>query len=259
MCVDGIIDKERMRGSTMLIHISIKIIYINQDNIIKNMKKITNTIRIGFLSGGALLALLFISSATVPAAHAQITASELSAGMSGSQVTQLQQFLATNSQIYPSGIVTGYYGPLTQAAVTQFQVAYGIAQVGQVGPVTEAKINDIMTSGFGLTTTVPVMTNLGVSQINPTSATVGWTTNTLTLGQVFFSTSPIQTNESTGVYQIPYIGGNGADSNNDTNVGMGHSIQLTGLQANTFSYYIARSIDQSGNVTMSEPMSFQTN
>ncbi|HEY5220882.1 MAG TPA: fibronectin type III domain-containing protein [Candidatus Paceibacterota bacterium] len=218
-----------------------------------------NKLRIGFLSGGAFLAVLFVASAALPLAHAQITAGELSVGSSGSQVTQLQQFLATNSKIYPSGDVTGYFGPLTQAAVTQFQVAYGISQVGQVGPITSAKINDIMASGFGLDTTVPVMNNLGVSQINPTTAVVDWNTYTLTLGQVFFSTSPIQTNEATGVYQIPYIGGNGANTNNDASVGTNHSVQLTGLQPNTLYYYIARSIDQSGNVTMSEPMSFQTN
>lgn len=218
-----------------------------------------NKLRIGFLSGGAFLALLFIASAALPLAHAQITASELSVGSSGSQVTQLQQFLATNSKIYPSGDVTGYFGPLTQAAVTQFQVAYGIAQVGQVGPVTEAKINAIMASGFGLTTTVPIVSNLSAGQLSPNTAVVSWTTNTLTMGQVFFSTSPIQTNEATGVYQIPYIGGNGANTNNNTSVGTNHSVQLTGLQPNTFYYYVARSIDQSGNVTMSEPLSFQTN
>ena len=122
------------------------------------MKKIIG----GLFSGGAVLALLFVSSAALPLAHAQITATELSVGSSGSQVTQLQQVLATDSKIYPSGDVTGYFGSLTQAAVTQFQVAYCIDQVGQVGPVTEAKINDIMASGLGLVTTVPVMNDLGV-------------------------------------------------------------------------------------------------
>jgi peptidoglycan hydrolase-like protein with peptidoglycan-binding domain len=218
-----------------------------------------NKLRIGFLTGGTFLAFLFVSSAALPLAHAAITASELSVGSSGSQVTQLQQFLATNSQIYPAGIVSGYYGALTQAAVTQFQVAYGIAQVGQVGPVTEAKINSIMASGFGLDTAVPYINNLNVSQINPTSAVVSWTNSELARGQVFFSTSPIQTNEATGVYQIPYIGGNGANSNNNTSVGMSYSVQLTGLQPNTVYYYIVRSIDQSGNVTMTTQYSFQTN
>jgi len=218
-----------------------------------------NKLRIGFLTGGAFLALLFVSSAALPLAHAAITASELSVGSTGSQVTQLQQFLATNSQIYPSGIVTGYFGPLTQAAVTQFQVAYGIDQVGQVGPITSAKINNIMASGFGLDTTVPYVSNLTVGQLNPTSAVISWNTDTLALSQVFFSLSPIQTNEATGVYQIPYIGGNGANSNTDVSVGTNHSVQLTGLQPNTLYYYIVRSIDQSGNVTMSTPHSFQTN
>ena len=214
-------------------------------------------LRIVLLSGGMFLALLFVSSAALPMAHAAITSS-MGVGSSGSQVTQLQQFLATNSQIYPSGIVTGYYGPLTQAAVTQFQVAYGIDQVGQVGPITGAKMNSLM-AAFGLDTTASGITSLGVSQVNPTSVTVGWTTNTATRGQVFYSTSPIQTNEATGVFQMPYIGGNGANSNNDTNVGNGHSVLLTGLQPNTFYYYIVRAIDQSGNVTMTQPMSFQTN
>lgn len=58
---------------------------------------------------------------------------------------------------------------------------------------------------------------------------------------------------------MPYIGGNGANAKSDTGVGTNHSIQLTGFQPNTFYYYIARSIDQSGNVTISEPLSFQTN
>ena len=192
-------------------------------------------------------------------ANAAIIGGELSVGSTGSQVTQLQQFLATNPKIYPSGDVTGYFGPLTKAAVTQFQVAYGIDQVGQVGPITSAKINNIMVTGFGLDTAVPFINNLNVSQVNPMTVTVGWTTDTLTHGQVFFSTSPIQTDEATGVYQIPYIGGIGAITNNDTNVGTGHSVQLTGLQPSTFYYYIVRAIDQSGNVTVSEPMSFKTN
>jgi len=223
------------------------------------MKNTTNTLRNVFLFGGTLLALLFIGSATAPKAHAAITASELTVGSTGSQVTQLQQFLATNSQIYPSGIVTGYYGALTAAAVTQFQVAYGLPQVGQVGPMTEAKINAIMASGLGLDTTVPYINNLSISQVNPTTATIGWTTSKLALGQVYFSTSPIQTNEATGVYQIPYIGGNGANANSNPTVSNSQSIQLTGLQPNTFYYFIARSIDRSGNITMTMPGSFSTN
>ena len=174
-------------------------------------------------------------------------------------MTQLQQFLSTNSQIYPAGIVTGYYGPLTEAAVTQFQVVYGIAQVGNVGPITEAKINNIMASGLGLDNTAPIMSNLSVSQINPTSVAINWTTNKFAQGQVFYSTSPIQANEATGVYQLPYIGGVAAAANGNTGFSDTQSVQLTGLQPNTFYYFITRAIDQSGNVSMSQTQSFQTN
>ncbi len=219
------------------------------------MTKTINVLRVGLISAGAMLTLLIVPAATV---HAAIT-SQMGVGSTGSNVTQLQQFLATNSQIYPAGIVSGYYGALTQAAVTQFQVAYGIAQVGNVGPITEAKINNLMTSGFGLDTSAPVMSNLSVSQVSPNGATISWTTNKLARGQVFYDVNPVQANEATGVYQLPWIGGTQANANNNPSVSNTQSIQLTGLQPNTTYYYITRSIDESGNVSMSMNQSFQTN
>ncbi len=222
------------------------------------MTKTVKALRISLITAGAFLALVVVSSAGIPQAHAALT-SQMSVGSTGGDVTQLQQFLATNSQIYPSGIVSGYYGSLTKAAVTQFQVAYGISQVGQVGPITEAKVNSIMASGFGLNTNAATLSNLSVQQINPTTATINWTTSEPAVGQVFYSTSPILANEATGVYQIPYIGGTPSNVNSDPSVSNNHSIQLNGLQPNTFYYFIVRSIDNSLNVSMSQSLSFQTN
>ena len=45
----------------------------------------------------------------------------LKKGMSGTDVTRLQQFLALDPSIYPEKSVTGYYGALTEAAVKRFQ------------------------------------------------------------------------------------------------------------------------------------------
>lgn len=45
----------------------------------------------------------------------------LKKGMSGDDVTRLQQYLARDVAIYPEGQVTGYYGALTEAAVKRFQ------------------------------------------------------------------------------------------------------------------------------------------
>lgn len=222
------------------------------------MKKTVNALRVGLALTGITLAILVFSSVVAPMAHAAFV-SPMGVGSSGGNVTQLQQFLGTNYQIYPSDIVSGYFGPLTQAGVVQFQVAYGIPQVGEVGPITAAKMNNIMATGFGLDTTAPTMSALSVSQVNPDSAVVSWNTNELARGQVFYDTNPIQSNEATGHYQLPYVSGVTSNANSNTSVGNSQSIELTGLQPNTFYYYVARAIDQSGNVSMSMTQSFQTN
>jgi peptidoglycan hydrolase-like protein with peptidoglycan-binding domain len=220
--------------------------------------KTLHALRIGLASTGAAFAFIVVSLLAPPMAHAALT-SQMGVGSTGSNVTQLQQFLATNPQIYPAGVVSGYYGALTEAAVTQFQVVYGISQVGNVGPITEAKMNEIMASGLGLDNMAPAMSDLSVSQVNPTTANVSWMANKPVRGQVFYSTSPIQSNEATGAYQLPYIGGTAASVNSNTGVSNSQSVQLSDLQPNTFYYFITRSIDQSGNVSMSMTQSFQTN
>jgi hypothetical protein len=72
----------------------------------------------------------------------------LAPGSKGNDVTALQNFLKSQGQdIYPEGLVTGYYGNLTKAAVGRFQLKNGIVKrasdpgYGYVGPKTRAKIN----------------------------------------------------------------------------------------------------------------------
>ncbi len=74
-------------------------------------------------------------------ASADTLSMQLDPGMSGSQVSALQTFLATDSRIYPEALVTGFYGPLTTAAVKRYQTTFGISPVGRVGPATLASIN----------------------------------------------------------------------------------------------------------------------
>jgi peptidoglycan hydrolase-like protein with peptidoglycan-binding domain len=54
-------------------------------------------------------------------------------------VTELQDRLKAEG-VY-SGPITGYFGSLTGAAVKAFQAKYGIQQLGIVGPMTLAKLN----------------------------------------------------------------------------------------------------------------------
>ena len=79
----------------------------------------------------------------------------LQRGMSGEDVTILQEMLATDPEIYPEGLVTGYFGPLTWGAVKRFQKTMGVEQVGIVGPKTFAKINELLAEGAGSSGKVP--------------------------------------------------------------------------------------------------------
>jgi peptidoglycan hydrolase-like protein with peptidoglycan-binding domain len=68
--------------------------------------------------------------------------SDLFYGMSSNEVKCLQQFLANlGPSIYPEKLITGYYGPLTMAAVKRYQAMKGIITTGYFGPLTRAAAN----------------------------------------------------------------------------------------------------------------------
>lgn len=69
---------------------------------------------------------------------------KLQTGSSGENVRLLQQLLATDATIYPEGMITGFFGPLTESAVKRFQSKLKLEQVGVVGPQTLARINEIL-------------------------------------------------------------------------------------------------------------------
>lgn len=201
----------------------------------------------------SFMALLFtISSHT---AHAALVGS-LHVGSKGGEVSEMQQFLATNSRIYPAGTVDGSFGPNTKFAVGQFQVSYDLVQDGYAGVNTIAKMNSVMASGLGLDLTVPSMSDVTV-QTNNNAATIGWTTMEAARGQVFYSTSPIQANEEEMHGQLPYIGGSVAVNTDAAQTSQ--SVTIQNLQPHTLYYYINRAIDNSGNVSMNLQKTFQTN
>lgn len=78
--------------------------------------------------------------------------SELKLGSRGSEVTALQTCLARDSQVYPEGAVTSYFGPQTKAAVIKFQEKYteeilkpwGFTEgTGLVSKTTRTKLNKV--------------------------------------------------------------------------------------------------------------------
>jgi len=79
-------------------------------------------------------------------------------GSVGADVEKLQTFLAKNTQFYPEGLVTGYYGELTSGAIERLKNEYQIEEPG-FGKETRAALNKLFqekstfvvsTSGFVL-------------------------------------------------------------------------------------------------------------
>lgn len=103
----------------------------------------------------------------------------LQKGVTNDEVKALQTALKSDSSIYPEGLVTGYFGPLTEAAVKKFQAKYGIDQTGIVGPNTRAKLNSL----YCATTTTPTTTTTATATVTPT-ATVAPSYGTLSVNEV---------------------------------------------------------------------------
>lgn len=84
-------------------------------------------------------------------------------GATGEDVKELQEFLKQFTDIYPEGLVTGYFGPLTEKAVKNFQMKNEIVSsgdpsstgFGQVGPQTRNKLNDLIINGAGKSGNTP--------------------------------------------------------------------------------------------------------
>ena len=73
--------------------------------------------------------------------------SQLREGLSSDEVRDLQELLARDLELYPEGLITGFFGPLTRKAVERFQRRHGIEAVGEVGPQTRARLNALIASG----------------------------------------------------------------------------------------------------------------
>lgn len=88
-----------------------------------------------------------------------IFTSTLHIGMSGEEVSRLQEFLAQDREVYPEALVTGFFGPLTERAVMRFQAKNGIESLGVVGPITRARLNALMQSTLTLPTSTSTVTS----------------------------------------------------------------------------------------------------
>lgn len=215
------------------------------------MKKLHRTVGVSGVAFG--LALAAVLAAPVGAQTA--FTSQMDLGARGTQVTALQQYLATDSTVYPSGLITGYFGNLTRQAVINFQVKNGISAVGRVGPQTLAKLNELSGGMTGADMSAADIYNVNVSTVNPTMATVSFNSNENVSAKLFVSASPLVMNEAEANFTEPYISG---QSVIDLNAARSTSplVTVTGLTPGTTYYYVVLAKDVSGNVSVTRPSTF---
>lgn len=194
--------------------------------------------------------------------NADIINRQLEVGMRGTDISAMQTFFAADTTIYPQGIVSGYFGFLTKAAVSNFQSKNGISSVGRVGPATLPVLNAQMASGMhaGADIYAPLITSVNVN-FTSTTATINWTTNDIVRGKMFYSTSPIMlgnTFDTTGINFVePFVSGTLSPSY-DGIARSAQSAYIGGLTPNTTYYYLIEAIDASNNVSITNPASFRT-
>ncbi len=206
---------------------------------------------------GAAVGAAMLVAMAVPllADAATLLTRQLQQGMSGSDVSVLQSFLAGDVTIYPQGLVTGYYGGLTTSAVSNFQVRNNIPSVGRVGPMTLSAINaQILAGGIsgGGDISAPMIHNAAASA-NSNSASVNWTTSEAARGVVYYSTSPIILGE-----HLTSVDVSGQTAMTDTSFRTAQTVGISGLSANTTYYYSIYTVDAAGNVSITWPSTFRT-
>lgn len=204
------------------------------------------------------MAFILSAAAVLPSISSAATFErQLQLGMRGSDVTALQTFLASDSTLYPQGLITGYFGSLTRAAVMRFQARNGISQVGRVGPQTLAALASLVDNGrkVGTDRVAPTISRVNVSTAT-TAVTITWNTDQAAAGLVYIDTAPIRMTEADEVNGVTI---SGASNIANINLTTSHSASIANLQSNTTYYYAIYVRDEFGNVSLTLPATFRTN
>ncbi len=208
-----------------------------------------------FVSAFASVTFVLFTPERTHAASFTPLSNQLAVGMSGQNVTTLQTLLATDPNVYPQALVTGYYGQLTANAVSQFQIGYGLPPVGRVGPQTLALINQLIANGnTTVDVSAPSVSNLRTITTQ-TSATITWSTNEQAFGSVHYDSVPISTMETSSVHQEPQTSGT---LTAEILPGVSHNITIMGLVPGQTYYFSTESRDLTGNVTLTLSQPFVT-
>lgn len=72
----------------------------------------------------------------------------LKEGMTNDDVRKIQELLSSDSDVYPFGKATGFFGPLTKDAVKKFQKKAGLAETGIVDSETRKLMEEMLADRY---------------------------------------------------------------------------------------------------------------
>lgn len=158
--------------------------------------------------------------AVLGAATSAVLTDDLSYGATNKSIEKIQKLLATDSEIYGDGTVSGFFGPKTQDAIRRFQTRFGLDPVGVVGPSTKAVLeafmkkypNDTYPAGV-LNGSVPQVAGLSTSTGSPTTPV--YTSTTPSVPATPTGSNPFSTIRATGdgeEYDVTVVYTDGRDN-----------------------------------------------
>lgn len=204
-----------------------------------------------------MIAVMVIFFTTISSANALSLYRQLQIGMTGSDVTELQTYLASDPTLYPEAIISGFFGNLTRQAVRMFQLKFGISPVGRVGPQTLAVLNAqgnvVTSSGNPSNSVAPFISGINVVQ-SGNSITISWNTNELAQGKLYFDSKPLSTYERENSVDVggQLVSMDGQYRNSQT-------VNLQNIMSGTTYHFLIYVTDQDGNVSVAWPLTFRTN
>jgi peptidoglycan hydrolase-like protein with peptidoglycan-binding domain len=217
---------------------------------------------------------------------------QLREGVTGDDVKLLQEILATDPDVYPEGLITGYFGPMTKNAVKRFQKIAGLDQVGAVGSQTLSRLNQLLTEGAGKSGKVPpgLLIAPGIRKkvdlellkplpgqvlppgiakkiagqlpgkdvTPPVISGVKITDITTTSAKITWTTNEESDSKVWYSTTTPLVVTSTTPVVISTSSVLNHEILLSGLTSSTTYYFIVNSTDKAGNNEISEQKTFTT-
>jgi len=210
----------------------------NSNNIIRSAQFSFATLAI---SGTPVIS--FVSASNIATSSATISwTTNIAATSKIYFSTSSPVILASASVVSDLGLITSHSFnlPGLNASTTYYFVVESVNASSSVTRPAQLSFNT-------LSVAAPVISTISVSGISSSTATISWTTNTLSTSKIYYSTStPVNVLSTSTPAAL------------DNALVISHSMVLTGLGASTNYFFIVESVDVISNMSRSSQFSFLT-